>query len=525
MFFESDGDLATVARFLDETDLADGTIYVAAPHYRHPTVAFLSEEYERVKWLPGADALVFPAAGSSLVVYPFNSPAPAWAMPYLSSGRRVDTPIDGTPEDSYVAYELTDMPLPSIAERVDIDFAGTVTLLGYEIAAAEAGTELPVTLVWHVVNPPAADYMPFLQLEDSWGHRWSQVESFAYPAEQWEMGDTIVQQVLVPVPPGTPPGSYRLRIGLFDPTSDDRLPRLDHNGSYAGDAFIVENVEITAGDVQDDFPVPPFIVDDLVLPGLRLLGYERGGASAETGAPWGLSLWWLATESLPTLNSSIELVDGEGAAHTVLETQPVHDTYPFVEWETPQFVIDRQILKLPLDSEAGDYRLRLRLLDPVDGSIYTADLGPLSVEVTERLFIPPPVDDALDATFGNEIKLLGYDWSPESDNTLGLTLVWQAIQDPSTDYTVFVHVLDQDGTCCIWQQDAMPQQNQYPTSRWLSGEVVEDSYELILPPDLPPGEYPVEVGLYIAETGQRLLVEVPGELENDVAWLRPLLLP
>ena len=525
LFFESDGDLATVARFLDETDLADGTVYVAAPHYRHPTVAFLSEEYERVKWLPGADALVFPAAGPALIVYPFNSPAPAWAMLYLNSGKRMDTVIDGTPKDTYVAFELLDMPLPSIAERVDIDFADTVTLLGYEIAAAEAGTELPVTLVWQVVNPPAADYMPFLQLEDSWGHRWSQVESFAYPAEQWEMGETIIQHVLVPVPPGTPPGSYRLRIGLFDPGSDDRLPRLDHNGSYAGDAFFVENVEITAGDVPDDFPEPPFIVDDLVSPGLRLLGYERGSASAESGTPWGLSLWWLATGSLPPLNSSIELVDREGAAHTVLETQPVHDTYPFVEWETPQFVIDRQILKLPLDSQAGDYRLRLRMLDPADGSIYTADLGPLSVEVTERLFIPPPFDDMLDATFGNEIKLLGYDLSPESDNTRGLTLVWQAIQVPSTDYTVFVHVLDQDGTCCIWQQDAMPQQNQYPTSRWLSGEVVEDSYELILPPDLAPGEYPVEVGLYIAETGQRLLVEVPGELENDAVWLRPLLLP
>jgi 4-amino-4-deoxy-L-arabinose transferase-like glycosyltransferase len=525
LFFESDGDLATVARFLSETDLTDRTVYVAAPHYRHPTVAFLSEEYERVKWLPDADALVIPASGAALIVYPFNSPAPAWTMPYLNYGKRIDTVIDGTPKDTYMAFELLELPLPSIAERVDINFADTVTLLGYESASAEAGTELPVTLVWQVVNPPAADYMPFLQLEDSWGHRWSQVESFAYPAEQWETGETIIQQVLVPVPPGAPPGNYRLRIGLFDPGSDDRLPRLDHNGSYAGDAFFVENVEITVGDVPDDFPEPPFIVDDLVLPGLRLLGYERGGAAAEAGTPWGLSLWWLATELLPPLNSSIELVDREGTAHTVLETEPVNDTYPFVEWETPQIVIDHQILKLPLDFQAGDYRLRLRVLNPTDGSIFTADLGPLSVEVTERLFIPPAVDYALDATFGNEIKLLGYDLSAERDNIRELKLVWQAMQVPSTDYTVFVHVLDQDGTCCIWQKDAMPQQGQNPTSHWLSGEVVEDSYELILPPDLLPGEYPLEVGLYIAETGQRLLVEVPGELENDAAWLRPLLLP
>jgi hypothetical protein len=36
--------------------------------------------------------------------------------------------------------------------------------------------------------------------------------------------------------------------------------------------------------------------------------------------------------------------------------------------------------------------------------------------------------------------------------------------------------------------------------------VIIDPYEIILPDDLPPGEYPLEVGLYLAETGQRLAV-------------------
>ena len=69
----------------------------------------------------------------------------------------------------------------------------------------------------------------------------------------------------------------------------------------------------------------------------------------------------------------------------------------------------------------------------------------------------------------------------------------------------------------------MPGQNQYPTSRWLPGEVVKDPYEIILPTDLAAGEYPIEVGLYIAETGQRLLVEVPGESEADKVFLRALI--
>ena len=74
------------------TDLAGKTVYVAAPHYRHPTVAFLSQEYEKIKWLPGSSVLPFPANGPALVIYPHNSPAPAWAAPYLDLAQQIDTP-------------------------------------------------------------------------------------------------------------------------------------------------------------------------------------------------------------------------------------------------------------------------------------------------------------------------------------------------------------------------------------------------------------------------------------------------
>jgi hypothetical protein len=68
----------------------------------------------------------------------------------------------------------------------------------------------------------------------------------------------------------------------------------------------------------------------------------------------------------------------------------------------------------------------------------------------------------------------------------------------------------------------MPQQNHYPTSRWLAGEVVIDTYQITLPAELPVGQYPVEVGLYLAETGQRLQVTIPGLEANDVVYLQPL---
>jgi hypothetical protein len=69
----------------------------------------------------------------------------------------------------------------------------------------------------------------------------------------------------------------------------------------------------------------------------------------------------------------------------------------------------------------------------------------------------------------------------------------------------------------------MPRGGAYPTTRWRPGEVVVDPYAIILPDDLPPGEYPVEVGLYLAETGQRLPVS-PGSPGQDAVRLSPFAL-
>ena len=66
-----------------------------------------------------------------------------------------------------------------------------------------------------------------------------------------------------------------------------------------------------------------------------------------------------------------------------------------------------------------------------------------------------------------------------------------------TAYTGFVHLLDQTSTI-VAQDDHVPLRSQYPTTRWVGGEVVEDRYELRLPSDLSPDEYTLEIGLYDA---------------------------
>lgn len=520
LLYEADGDLVAVAEYLNTADLGSRPIYLAALHYRHPTVAFTSEAYPRIKWLPESRALVFPAEGEAVVIYPHNSPEPAWARPFLAHA----TPAPGSesilPRDAFTAYTLSAPLELDIAQRADADFGGTITLLGYDMGTARAGETLSLTLFWRVTGTPNAAYTPFVHLEDVWGHRWSQEETFAYPAEQWSPGETIIQHVEVDVPPGAPADDYRLRLGLFDAASDTRLPRLDENGRYAGDAFIIEDVAIAAEGVPAPLPVPPVVVSQTVIDGLQLRGYERGPATSATGEPWGFALWWLAEEPLPPLTTQLAAVSGDGSRRVLLEGQPVHNTYPFAAWSVPQFLIDRQLLSIPTDFRAGDYRLALAIVDDAGQVLTELDMGPLSVTETERTFTPPTVETAVNAIFSGEIELLGYDLAPGvQPNSHDLTLVWQALEQTPNDYTVFVHVLNADGTCCLWQDDSMPRQNTYPTSRWLPGEVVTDSYAITLPPDTLPGSYALEVGLYIAETGRRL--QIAGQ-EGDALGLRPL---
>jgi hypothetical protein len=53
----------------------------------------------------------------------------------------------------------------------------------------------------------------------------------------------------------------------------------------------------------------------------------------------------------------------------------------------------------------------------------------------------------------------------------------------------------------------MPQEGRAPTTSWLEGEVIVDTYQIPVRPDCPAGEYDIEVGMYHLETGRRLPVD------------------
>ena len=116
----------------------------------------------------------------------------------------------------------------------------------------------------------------------------------------------------------------------------------------------------------------------------------------------------------------------------------------------------------------------------------------------------------INTTLGSQIELLGYDLT-KTTATLDLILYWHSIAPAAIDYSVFIHLLDQNGNI-VAQTDGQPLNFLTPTSLWRTGDIIRDPRTVELPADLAVGNYQLMVGMYDRESGVRLAVE--GDLEH-----------
>lgn len=133
---------------------------------------------------------------------------------------------------------------------------------------------------------------------------------------------------------------------------------------------------------------------------------------------------------------------------------------------------------------------------------------------------PPRPQHALEARFGEGIRLVGYDLETPASK-IQLTLHWQALAAMAVRYKIFVHLVGDGGPEDIRAQaDVYPR---LPTTAWLPGEYLSDSVALDLPAGLGPGRYTLMVGWYEEATGWRLpAFDGTGEPVGDSLTLEQL---
>ncbi len=216
----------------------------------------------------------------------------------------------------------------------------------------------------------------------------------------------------------------------------------------------------------------------------------------------------------------LALVDSRGSKRFV-ETWPLSEAHPSSTWLPLTLIWDYYKLPIPENMTPGAYDLVLSLQHTTTGAAAGEPYLLQEVWVNDGVCHLEPVEDAVNvnATFGDQLRLLAYDF--EQDDQMALRLYWQADQRMDSDYKIFIHVFDLNTAVPVAQDDAMPHRNAYPTRFWGLEEVVEDHIRIPLR-DVPPGSYGLAIGVYDPVSGERLeAVDGDGEMATDGRLVLP----
>lgn len=217
---------------------------------------------------------------------------------------------------------------------------------------------------------------------------------------------------------------------------------------------------------------------------------------------------------------AVQLLDSQGRPLAQAQSYGNVDLRFSSLWRAGQVIPYHLRLSLPEALAVGVYPLTLELFSPVGGALQplAGPTGAAAQKLTLATVKVAPLQAAARlapvARFGPSIGLAGPlrperpILSAQAGATISVPLRWLATGRPAGDYTMFVHLLDARGTL-VAQADGPPVEGRYPTSAWDQGELIDDTRQLTLPADLPPGRYTIQVGWYLLATGARLPVTPP----------------
>ncbi|MFB0538383.1 MAG: ArnT family glycosyltransferase [Anaerolineae bacterium] len=259
---------------------------------------------------------------------------------------------------------------------------------------------------------------------------------------------------------------------------------------------------------------------------VRLLGYDAGEVTveAEGKAYLPLTLYW---QNLGSLDANyrlyLKLINGVYHIWGQQEGYPLWDGFMTSTWQEGVVIRDDRRIEILPGTPPGAYQVAVNWLEPYSGlSLHTTGGGDLLLGPFDIPLRPPPtveslgIEHPMTAELDGQVRFLGYnlEGSFRPGSGLHLTLFWQALAEMDENYAVFTHLIDGRGD--MWgQKDNQPVDGFYPTGGWTAGEIVRDQYDLTISPEAPSGPYWITVGMYRAETGERLSVEQEGILPPD----------
>jgi hypothetical protein len=268
--------------------------------------------------------------------------------------------------------------------------ADEIALLGYSLLndRLAAGDIAQITLFWQAGRTPVQRYKVFLHALDESdqivGQRDGEPGGGARLTTLWQPGEAIADNHGLPIHPATPPGEYRLEVGIYDPETGRRLTTPDSSSQ----------VWLAPLTVERPAAPPPSVAlgmqhrEDARLGELTLLGYDtyrlgfahKPEAILQPGDVLHVNLYWRA-EAQPSGDWQIDLslLDTGKQERASVSAEPVGG-YPTSQWQAGDVWRGQFSLPLPAGTPAGWNRLRIQILAP-DGTSWEMLLSePVRVE-------------------------------------------------------------------------------------------------------------------------------------------------
>ncbi|MDH7488478.1 MAG: glycosyltransferase family 39 protein [Anaerolineae bacterium] len=277
----------------------------------------------------------------------------------------------------FVVYAVPQKPLADITHPMDARLGDRIRLRGYSLLSEDvpSGGIVQITLFWEALAAVEERYKVFVHLLDAGGHvvgqRDAEPGGGAALTTTWRAGDRIADNYGVPVPPGTPPGEYRLEIGMYRLDNGARLP-IVLGGADAGDHLLLDPIRVHKSTRQPPLSAIPMQkrlsarIGPLELGGVDVhkLGFEGQRADLRPGDAVHLTLFWRAVAA-PRVDYEITIGDRGAALSST--SQPAEGRYPTSLWDEGEVVRDDRFMLLPADLPAGRYDLYLAARTLPDG--------------------------------------------------------------------------------------------------------------------------------------------------------------
>jgi hypothetical protein len=116
------------------------------------------------------------------------------------------------------------------SQPLEAEVGDVIRLTGYDLNPifSDSPARLELTLYWESSGKIPADYTVFTQVVDQAGQVWAQwdnpPQAGRMPTSTWNTKDSVVDRYNLHFQAGAPAGDYRLLVGMYDPTTGERLP-------------------------------------------------------------------------------------------------------------------------------------------------------------------------------------------------------------------------------------------------------------------------------------------------------------